>query len=84
MGSGEKDKRRISYGESGERWVEKAEAKVFAKRERYKKRLITKPLRRAYGKFFTFSGNHRDEPRTLVFLCPHTYLYYINHLFLLY
>jgi hypothetical protein len=37
MGSGEKDKRRIGYGESGEKWVERAEAKVFAKRERYKK-----------------------------------------------
>jgi hypothetical protein len=37
MGSGEKDKRRIGYGKSGERWVERAEAKVFAKRERYKK-----------------------------------------------
>ncbi len=37
MWSGEKDKRRIGYGVSGERWVERAEAKVFAKRERYKK-----------------------------------------------
>jgi hypothetical protein len=39
VGSGEKDKRRAGYGESGERWVERPEAKVFAKRERYKKRL---------------------------------------------
>jgi hypothetical protein len=38
VGSGEKDKRRAGYGESGERWVERPEAKVFAKRERYKKR----------------------------------------------
>jgi hypothetical protein len=40
MGSGEKDKRRIGYGESGERWVERAEAEVFAKRERFKKLVI--------------------------------------------
>jgi hypothetical protein len=38
MGSGEKDKRRAGYSESGERWVERPEAKVFAKRECYKKR----------------------------------------------
>jgi hypothetical protein len=31
------DKRRIGYGESGERWVQRAEAKVFANRERYNK-----------------------------------------------
>jgi hypothetical protein len=37
MGQGEKDKQRTGYGESGERWVQRAEAKVFAKRERYKK-----------------------------------------------
>jgi hypothetical protein len=30
-------KRRSSHGESGERWVERAEVKEFAKRERYKK-----------------------------------------------
>jgi hypothetical protein len=47
MGSGEKDKLRTGYSESGERWVERAEAKVFANRERYKNFLITKPLRRA-------------------------------------
>jgi hypothetical protein len=32
MGSGEKDQQRIGYGESGEKWVERAKAKVFAKR----------------------------------------------------
>jgi hypothetical protein len=47
MGSGEKDKRWAGYGESGERWVERSEAKVFAKRERYKNVFITHPLRRA-------------------------------------
>ncbi len=36
-GSGEKDKRRSGYGESGERRAERAEAKVFAKGQRYKK-----------------------------------------------
>jgi hypothetical protein len=41
MGSGEKDKRQASYGESGERWVERAEAKVFENKERYKNFLIT-------------------------------------------
>jgi hypothetical protein len=44
VGSGEKDKRRAGYSKSGERWVERPEAKVFAKRERYKKRFITHPL----------------------------------------
>jgi hypothetical protein len=29
---------------SGERWVERAEAKVFAKRERYKNFFFRKPL----------------------------------------
>jgi hypothetical protein len=43
MGLGEKDKLRISYGESGERWVERAEAKVFANRERYKKAFYHAP-----------------------------------------
>jgi hypothetical protein len=33
----EKDKRRIGYGESGERWMKRPEAKVFANREHYKK-----------------------------------------------
>jgi hypothetical protein len=51
-------KRRAGYGESGERWAERAEAKVFANREHYKNFFITKPLRRAYGKVFTFSGNY--------------------------
>jgi hypothetical protein len=37
MGKGEKEKRRIGYGESGERWVQRTEAKVFANREGYKK-----------------------------------------------
>jgi hypothetical protein len=36
-GEREKDKQRSSYGESGERWAERDEAKVFAKRQRYKK-----------------------------------------------
>jgi hypothetical protein len=43
--------------------VERAEAKVFANRERYKNYFITKPLRRAYGKLFTLSGNYQDTPR---------------------
>jgi hypothetical protein len=47
MGSGEKDKLQAAYGKSGERWAEKPEAKVFANRERYKKRLINHPLQRA-------------------------------------
>jgi hypothetical protein len=42
-----KDKWQAGYGGPGERWVEKAEAKVFANRGRYKNFLITKPLRRA-------------------------------------
>jgi hypothetical protein len=63
MGSGEKDKRRAGYDESGERWVERSEAKVFANRERYKNFIITQPLRRAYGKLFTFSGNYQDALR---------------------
>jgi hypothetical protein len=37
----------MGYGESVERWVEKAEAKVFANRERYKKLVVTQPLQRA-------------------------------------
>jgi hypothetical protein len=64
MRSREKDKRRAGYGESGERWVERAEAKIFANRKRYKIFLITQPLRKAYGKLFTFSGNYRDALRT--------------------
>jgi hypothetical protein len=40
-------KERKINGESGERWVERAEAKVLANRERYKNFLITQPLRRA-------------------------------------
>jgi hypothetical protein len=40
--------------------VERAEAKVFANRERYKNFSIKHPLRRAYGKLFTFSGNYQD------------------------
>jgi hypothetical protein len=36
MGQGEKDKQWAGYGESGERWVKRPEAKVFANRERYK------------------------------------------------
>jgi hypothetical protein len=62
MGSGEKAKWRAGYGESGERWVERPEAKVFANRERYKKFLITQALQRAYGKLFTFSRNYQDTP----------------------
>jgi hypothetical protein len=60
MGSGEKDKRRIGYSESGERWMEKAEAKVFAKRERYKKRFnhktSPKSLRQVIHVFRKSSG----------------------------
>jgi ligand-binding SRPBCC domain-containing protein len=60
MGSGEKDKWRISYGESGERWVERTEAKVFANRERYKDFLIMQPspksLRQVIHVFRKLSG----------------------------
>ncbi len=41
MGLGEKDKRQAGYSRSGERWVERAEAKVFANRDLYKIFLIT-------------------------------------------
>jgi hypothetical protein len=47
MGSGEKDKLQAAYGKSGERLVKRPEAKVFANREHYKKRLINHPLQRA-------------------------------------
>jgi hypothetical protein len=43
--------------------VERAEAKVFANRERYNIFLIMQPLRRANGKLLTFSGNYRDALR---------------------
>jgi hypothetical protein len=66
-GYGEKDKRGAGYGESGERWVERAEAKEFANRDRYKNFLITKPLRIAKRKLFTFSGNYQDTLRTCSF-----------------
>jgi hypothetical protein len=46
----EKDKRRNGYGESGERWVERAEAKVFEKRERYKKRFNHKTSPKSLAK----------------------------------
>jgi hypothetical protein len=48
--------------------VERAEAKVFANRERYKNFFVTLSLRRAYGKLFTFSGNYQDALRIFAHL----------------
>jgi hypothetical protein len=62
--------------------VERAEAKVFANRERYKNYFITKPLRRAYGKLFTFSGNYQDTPRTsmgILYRYEYRYIYIYVH-----
>jgi hypothetical protein len=43
---GEKDKQQTCFSQSGERWVERAETKVFAKRT-LEKTFITQPLQRA-------------------------------------
>jgi hypothetical protein len=61
-----RERQRAGYGKSGERWVERAEAKVFANRERYKNFLFTQPLRRAYDKLFTFSRNYQDALRIYI------------------
>jgi hypothetical protein len=46
MGGGKKKKKRqIVYRQSGERLAEKAEAKVFPNRERYKTYFIKKAVR---------------------------------------
>jgi hypothetical protein len=67
MENGWGKERKINSGSAtaGERWVERAEAKVFANREHYKNFLITQPLRRACSKLFTFSGNYQDTLRIL-------------------
>jgi hypothetical protein len=64
-GYGEKDKQWAGFGESGERWMERAEAKVFAVEECNKKLLILQPLRRAYHQIFMLFGNHEFTLRTL-------------------
>jgi hypothetical protein len=48
--------------------VERAEAKVFANRERYKSVLITQPLRRAYSKLFMFSAKYQDILRMYMYI----------------